>query len=385
MFHILRQNNSDLLREIVKLKEILYDSRETVPDELMPYYNWVIETCDHLYRNAIENLKDIDLEQQDIVSDILSKTQAVEQTFRLFNQRWVSPVLRTLPSDSLCLKILRWLHASSPRTEQIPVAFSDEEFSILPMEPSIYFMPSSSQHGLLYLSLFFHEYGHLLYRCHKPEMDDLTRCFQMAIADLLEPNVQRNDRHAQEEETTRATIVETWYGWMQEIFCDAVGFHIGGPAFLRAFSMYLRMHGRNEFKVPVNELAGRSHPVTFLRIRLLSDLVNRMGYNTEADKLEEEWEKIALTMGITEDYFGYYEESFLPDLQQTIDDMLAESSPQMFSDQEDGSPVELLNQAWQKFDADSHSYPDWEAQIIEDFLKTDLSAKWNNPKTKESG
>ena len=363
-----------MLREIVKLKEILYNSRETFPDELTPYYNWVIETCDDLYWNVIQKLKDIDLEQQDIVSDILSETQSIEQIFRLFNRRWVSPVLRTLPSDRLCLKILRWLHASSPSTEQIPVALSDEEFSIWPMKPAIYFMPSSSQHGLLYLPLFFHEYGHLLYSCHEQEMDDLTSDFQTAIADLLEPNVQRNDLHAQEGEAKRTTIVETWYEWMKEIFCDAVGFYIGGPAFLRAFSMYLRMHGRNEFKVPINELAGRPHPVTFLRVRLLSDLARRMGYNAEADKLEGEWEKIAQTMGIIEDYFGYYEESFLPNLQQTIDYMLIESSPQLFSDEEGDSPVRLLNQAWKKFDADSDAYPDWEAQAIEDFLKTDLSA-----------
>ena len=384
MFNILRQNNADLLREIIKLKEILYNSRKTFPGELTPYYTWVIETCDDLYRNAIQNLQDIDLQLEDTLPELLSTTQIITREFRLFNQRQVSPVLRTLPSDRLCLKILRWLHASSPSTEQIPVALSDEEFSIWPTEPAIYFMPSSFQHGLLYLPLFFHEYGHLLYSCHEQEMDDLTRDFQTAIADLLEPNVQRNDLHAQEEETTRTIIVETWYGWMQEIFCDAVGFYIGGPAFLRAFSMYLRMHGRNEFKVPINELAGRPHPVTFLRVRLLSDLTKRMGYNAEADKLEEEWEKIAQTMEITEDYFGYYEESFLPDLQHTIDDMLIESSPQMFNDEE-GSPVRLLNQAWQKFDADSDSYPDWEAQAIEGFLRADLSAKRNNQKTKEAG
>ena len=369
MFHILRQNNADLLREIARLKEILPANSIMITDELKSYYTWVIEECDNLYQNVIQNLRDIELQQEDTLPEILSKTQTITRTFRLFNQRWVSPVLRTRPSDRLCLKILSWVHASSPSTEQIPVAFSDAEFSILPMKPSIYFMPSSSQYGLLYLPLFFHEYGHLLYHCHKPEMDNLASSFQIALEDLLKPNVQRNDRHAQEAEAKRITIVETWYEWIQEIFCDAVGFYIGGPAFLRAFSMYLRMHGQNEFKVPDDELKDRSHPVTFLRIRLLSDLVNRMEYNAEADKLEEEWEKIARTLGIVEDYFGYYEESFLPDLRQTIDDMLIEADPQMFSDEKEGSPVGLLNQAWQRFDADFDVYPDWETRAIEEFLK----------------
>ncbi len=371
MFHILRQNNADLLREIDRLKKILPANSKTLTDELTPYYAWAVEKCDDLYQKVMQNLRDIDLRQRDILSDILSETQTVTREFRLFNQRWVSPILRTRPSDRLCLKILRWLHASSPSTEQIPVALSDEEFSIFPIKPSIYFMPSSAQHGLLYLPLFFHEYGHLLYSCHELEMDDLTRDFQTTISDLLEPNVQRNDLQAQHEETKRVTIVETWYAWIQEIFCDAVGFSIGGPAFLRAFSMYLRMDGRQAFEVPVNKLAHCSHPVTFLRVRLLADRVRRMGDNAEADKLEGEWEKIAQTMGIIEDYFRYYEEIFLPELQQTIDDMLVESSPQMFSNEQD-SPVGLLNRAWKKFDADSDAYPDWEARVIEDFLKADL-------------
>ena len=51
-------------------------------------------------------------------------------------------------------------------------------------------------------------------------MDDLTRSFQTTIAELLEPNVQRNDLYAQEEEKKRVIIVETWYEWMQEIFCN---------------------------------------------------------------------------------------------------------------------------------------------------------------------
>ena len=369
MFHILRQNNADLLREIGRLKEILPTDSNLLTDELKLYYTWVVEKCNDLYRNVRQNLQDIELLQEDTLPEILSKTQTITWEFRLFNQRLVSPVLRAQSSDRLCLKILCWLHASSSSTEQIPVAFSDAEFSVLPMEPSIYFMPSSSQHGLLYLPLFFHEYGHLLYRCHKPEMEDLTSGFQTALEDLLKPNIQRNDLHAQEEETKRVTIVETWYEWIQEIFCDAIGFCIGGPAFLRAFSMYLRMHGRNEFKVPIDELVHSSHPVTFLRVRLLSDRVRSMGYNTESDKMEGEWEKIAQAIGIVEDYFGYYEESFLPELRQTISDMLVEASPQMFSDEEEGSPVGLLNRAWQKFDADSDAYPDWETQAIEDFLK----------------
>ena len=94
-----------------------------------------------------------------------------------------------------------------------------------------------------------------------------------------------------------------------------------------------------------------------------------MEYNAEADKLEEEWEKIARTLEIVEDYFGYYEESFLPDLRQTIDDMLIEADSQMFSDEKEGSPVGLLNQAWQRFDADFDVYQTGKHGLLKNFSK----------------
>ena len=359
MFKILTQNNVDLLNQLASLRAIIADKRESLLFELISYYDWVVERCDYLQQEVKQNLTDIDSRQQDILPDIFSNTQTVTRSFRLFNQYQVSPILRARDSDRLCLKILRWLHASHPDTQQIPVALSDEEFQILPIEPSIYFMPPSSQYGLLYLPLFFHEYGHLLYACQKTAMDNLTHNYQQAIADILEPNVPHNDFYPQRNEELRFEIVDTWYQWLQEIFCDAVGFSIGGPAFLRAFSMYLRMDGREAFHVPADELVSSSHPVTFLRIKLLCNLVRRKNYNDEANTLEREWEIIAETLGIVEDYFGLYESTFLPSLQQAIDDMLAEFSLHMFTDESGDSPVGLLNEAWRRFDANHGTYPDW--------------------------
>ncbi len=369
MFKILRQNNVDLLNQLTSLQAIISNRRKSLLFELIPYYDWVVERCDDLQQEVKQNLADIDSHQQEILPDIFSNTQTVTRNFRLFNQYQVSPILRARDSDRLCLKVLLWLHASHLDTQRIPVALSDEEFQILPIEPAIYFMPPSYQHGLLYLPLFFHEYGHLLYACHKSAMDNLTHEFQQAIADILEPNVLRNDFYAQQNQKMRFSIVDTWYQWLQEVFCDAVGFYMGGPAFLKAFSMYLRMDGREAFHVPADELASCSHPVTFLRVRLLSDLVRRKNHNVEANILEKEWETIAKTLGIVEDYYGHYEPSYESFLRQTIDKMLVEASPKMFTDESAGSPVRILNKAWQKFDADPDAYPNWEAAAVENFPK----------------
>lgn len=63
--------------------------------------------------------------------------------------------------------------------------------------PVIYYMPSSSQRGLLYLALFFHEFGHLLYACHKREMDDLIRSLLEEIENLLKPVIELDDQYSQ--------------------------------------------------------------------------------------------------------------------------------------------------------------------------------------------
>lgn len=246
--------------------------------------------------------------------------------------------------------------------------------------PTIYFMPCSAQHGLLYLPLFFHEFGHLLYFLRENEMDELVRDLQSQIERLLTPSVRRDDQRAQQQETTRRLVVETWYEWTQELFCDAVGYIMCGAAFAKAFSMYMRMRGPSEYHVLPENLAGRSHPVTWLRVRLLADRARIMGYAEDATFLEGAWKAIAASMGINEDYYGFYDKSFLEPVRSTIEDMLIEAAPRPFRSHEvevverstdPASPIHLLNLAWGRFDADSDGYREWEERSVKDFLEAD--------------
>ncbi len=375
----LRQNNLYLLREIEQLLEIISCDYSAIPQELYTYSDWVINALKKIRCQVNQNIEYLDLGQDIILTDILSSTQKVTHYFRLFNKRLVSPILRVRPADRLCLKLLQWLHLSHPQTSTIPAAVIDGEFASWPNPslPTIYFIPSSIQHGLLYLPILFHEFGHLLYACHKPEMDELVGDLQKKISPLLEPGSQRDDLYAEEEIKRRNTIVETWYEWSQEIFCDAVGFVIGGTAFIHAFSMYLRMWGRGQYHLGMKDLSLREHPVTWLRIRLLAERARQMNYGSVALKLEETWSAIAEVLGVGEDYYGFYEPDFLPAIQQTIDDMLVEAGPRNFTKQEvtaskaqslSSSPIQLLNQAWHEFLENPAGYSLWEKSAINDFL-----------------
>src|SRR5262249_9548962 len=123
---------------------------------------------------------------------------------------------------------------------------------------------------------------------------------------------------------------------------------------------------------------GRTHPVTWLRIRLIADRARRMGFAEVAGALEDSWKTIAAGMGVSEDYFGFFEPQFLPAIQETIDDMLTVAAPRQFTEAEaaapnPGSPVEspvhLVNLAWSRFFDNADDYDDWEAGAIQEWLK----------------
>jgi len=370
---ILRESNLDLLGEVERLIAALTDT--PVVPELAVYRDHVVQACADIREQVRHNLHDLKLGRDDILpEEILSETQRLARDLRLYNRRFAGPALRGLESDRLSLRVIGWLHAVHKETADIPAAVSTEEFGIWPAPPHpvVYFMPASAQQGLLYQPLFFHEFGHLLYACHEPEMDSLVQDLQVQIAELLEPLSHRNDDYAQAEVRQRAIIVLTWYKWAQELFCDAVGLAIGGPAFIHAFNHYLRISPRTEYRCPPDELGLRPHPVTWLRARLLARRARELGCGATAGAVELQWALIAATLGVTEDYYGFYEEEFLPLVWQTLDDMLVEAEPYRFTKQDlgeeewppDFTPVHLMNRAWRQFKDSPDEYHSWERRSV---------------------
>ena len=353
MRDILEQSILALLREI----ELLISSLpEKIPAELAAYHSEISKSCFNLKQQALNSLSYLKKENESIFDDILSNTQKNTREFILYNSRLVTPLRRHLPSDELCLKILYWLHSIHPKIKNVPGAFIDGDVGIWASTdyPINYFMPTSAQFGLLYLPLFFHEFGHLLYAFHRSELDQLVIELQQEFSNILEPMSKRDDLKAQQDERIRKTIVETWFTWIQELFCDAVGFQIGGLCFVNAFSMYLKMWGSDRFNVTSEELAYSSHPVTWLRIKLLCEYLGQSGFEEYARKLENEWQRLAEVLSIKEDYFGFYSEEFLTPILKTIKDMLIETEPYRFKldelavDEIDDriiSPIKLLNTA----------------------------------------
>ncbi|WP_036488540.1 hypothetical protein [Myxosarcina sp. GI1] len=377
---ILFQNNQRLLSEIERLLNNLIQGRIAIPAELNLYFNWLLNYGKILLCDTRDNLTLLGYEEDSLLPEVLSKTQNTYRQVRWFDEELIEPVCRTRSSDRLCLMILNWLHANHSKTKNLPLAFSDGDFACKPVIPhmSLYFIPPLAQQCLMYLPLLYHEFGHILYACHEQEMNELVGELQEEISELLQPASQRCDRFAKEQAKERKKIVEVWHEWIQELFCDAVGFQIGGAAFIRAFSGYLQMLGRNHFYVPKNKLANRAHPVSWLRVKILAVRARQNSHDDLAQELEDTWSAIAYEMGITEDYYGYYDDELLPSIEQTIEDMLIETEPYCHSSQQPSSksfshgfnPIELLNRAWQNFLDEPSGYDRWEKLVIQELLQT---------------
>jgi len=373
----LEKRNREILRDLrTQIEEIM---AAQMPDELLIYKNKVLERCKSLCKDVELNLKFLAIDEDSILDDLLSKTQQASQETRLMSSMWIVPLLRARNSDRLCLSTIQWLHQNHPETSDYPAAFISGNCAIRPFLhiAPIYLFPSVEQMSLLYQPLLFHEFGHLLYAIHKPEMDDLVRELQYEVDELLMPVSQRNDRYSENMTAQRQDIAYTWYAWAQELFCDAIGFEIGGPSFLHAFSNFLNTRDMGNYYRDPRGLQYSSHPVTWLRIHFLSRRAREAGFSDLANAIEKEWDDVAQLMGIFEDYHGYYDDSVDQVVLETVEDMVIEASPRHFESEEvvntdhrdPISLIGLLNLAWEVYLNDFENYSHWEQNQIDVYLE----------------
>jgi hypothetical protein len=204
-------------------------------------------------------------------------------------------------------------------------------------------------------------------------MNDLILELQQKILELLTPASQRNDRFAQRQRQGRQIIADTWYGWIIEFFCDAVGYTIGGPAFLYAFSSYLNTMQPGDFYRSREDLKNSAHPIKWLRIQFLMKRALKDGFTKVAQQIENEWCRVAKFIGIREDYYGFYDDILEAHVIGTIDDMVTEVEPRACLpketagngwDPKSDSIIRLLNWTWQIRTEQPDEFSSWESEQI---------------------
>jgi hypothetical protein len=347
-----------------------------VPGVVASYSQQVSQFCAGLEADARRNLKLLDAQGVDLLAEVFDRTAGLARNVSYADRWLVPPLTRVRRPDELPLHVLRWLHGTTPETAALAFATTPDEFMVLasPGMPTVYYLPLTQRRSLLSLPLLIHEFGHVLYECHKQEMDDLVKDFQEAVLRHLTPQAVGDPTLEAHGAAFRQRVLTRWQTWAQEFFCDAVGLAVGGPAFLKAFSRHFHAQSRDEYALDRDGILRRKHPLTWLRVRRLAGLARPAGLSQLADRVEREWEETAEALGVEEEHHGTWDDSLGRAFTLMIERMLEEAGPPRYDPAAPHAlafppnPVPLFNEAWAAFEADPASFATWERRAVRRFL-----------------
>lgn len=381
MRDVLQSKNRELESDINHLLEHI--DRVDIPLELNPFRMQIRKLCVQFRDVVNRNLKVLESEVTAnlLLEEIISYTSSIAMRVSLMSATIVPALIRDPYGTQLSLRIILWIHRQHTQSQTAFPATADGGWSILPMvQYPIYYIPLLQQNRLLQQPLLFHEFGHLLHQLHKAEVDDLIFEFQITVIRKLNSALGTNDRYYQQQLAKNNTIAITWYSWIVEIFCDSVGFTIGGPSYVKAFSLALSSMRREDFHMNIDNIMGSSHPVSWLRVKFLAERAKNDGFVDISNHVLSEWNETAKTLGIEEDYYGMYDEVLHQSIVEIIDDMIVETNPRKYTDIDlattssnvFATPIRLLDKAWHQYESDPDGYRDWEKIIIQQYLDTDF-------------
>jgi hypothetical protein len=369
MKQILRFSVNDLRREISAARNAV--SSIITPTEIAGYKEWLSNILCY-FDKEVDKLQYY-LSLQHIDSELLEAltTDFIRHrnTFSLLSNTYIPLLLRVNSEDLLALRFINWLHKEHEQTAEHPFIIANGDFSIYPSRdsPIRYHLPLTSQLSLLHLPLIFHEFGHLLFVKHREEMVELIKEYQKKLDEIIVLPIQRFDSKNSTELNKRSLIIETWFEWIEEMFCDLVGLTIGGASYLHAFSHFIRFGGSSSYFVTDRELARRSHPVSWLRLKIMKEHAIKLGLSEEYERVTKEWDEISKVLKVREDYFGYYDQDFHDLIQNTLGDMITEANPISFSTYMDAAEENLIkavNEAWEQYLNRPDEYIEWESRGI---------------------
>ncbi len=355
--------------------ERLVDNRP-IPRLLVPYRQMILQALNQARAAAKRNLSDLDANGELLLVDLLSEAARLLGASRLLTRRMADPLLRATPESAVGLWLINWMHETDPQTRRYPAALVDGAPSVLPFTDitPLYGFPALEQYSVLMLPLLLHEYGHILHLIHQAEMNDLIADLQRVIGNSLQPSSSRNDEMAKAMAERRKRIVDRWYIWIVELFCDAVGLTMGGASYLSAFATYCGTLRQSDYGAAATATEVSQHPFPALRIQLLLNRAEKLGLHYDAGIVRTEWDAMANALQAYKvDSLGYFDPAWLGSIEATIDDMLVEANPRAFTSEETAaehdwtpqdSPILLCNRAWRIKTEAPHDFAEWEARSL---------------------
>jgi hypothetical protein len=83
-------------------------------------------------------------------------------------------------------------------------------------------------------------------------------------------------------------VTQTYGRWHKEIFADLAALLLGGPAAAWGMGMFLAHPAPRT----LTYRPGGAHPTAYLRIHILAEMLRRMGFGREADRLRRVWDEL---------------------------------------------------------------------------------------------
>lgn len=377
-------DNQDLRHQLQALQAMF--GRCRVAAELTPYRGWLERFCHGLRSGVLDNIARLrsydDAVLPQVLPDLREETRRLRDLFEVINGQYAAVLTRATVEDRLVLLALRWLHDSTAPTRTLAFGLTDGDIAVRPttQSPPVYLMPVSRQRTLLYLPLVFHEYGHTLYAVHADAMRKQVAKFEQLVANALLPSdpIPNSDQVEFVQQLAAA-----WVNWLQELFCDAVGLAIGGPAYLSAYDHYFRLRWRDDADLTEDEMAdvARTHPHTWLRTRLLLSRAlrgDRPGLEEVATGVRDAWDADLADHGAAVPLYRTWDDGWEAGLHEVIDQMIAVAGPRPFDpaeialdpDAQLTNPIALVNAAWRMHDGWPTQYRGWERRAVRRYLQS---------------
>ncbi|MDJ0702683.1 MAG: hypothetical protein QNJ46_05330 [Leptolyngbyaceae cyanobacterium MO_188.B28] len=88
--------------------------------------------------------------------------------------------------------------------------------------------------------------------------------------------------------TADAALTQTYGRWHKEIFADLAALLLGGPAAAWGMAIFLA----NPATKALTYRPGGAHPTAYLRVLILAEMLRRMGFAQDSQRLKRVWQKL---------------------------------------------------------------------------------------------
>ncbi len=369
-----------LINDLIRRCEAIcrdINSRDIHPD-VDAYSKDLGNSLKLLIGKLTELLNDPDLVEEHVVADNFKLYKNYAQLAQIFESFPLPAILRYSAPDQLFYKMLNMIskEINYPYQVPLPSAFSSQHYWCH-SPTNIIAIPAYEHSSLLGLPDLFHEVGHIIFF---KNAEVFLGAFHSHLSEYIEKEKRRIDDESRPipKEIYDILYVQWMDEWIKEFVSDMIATYLTGPAYGWCHIRLCSNMRDDPFAPGLGAIS--THPADEARTRGVLELLQLMGLRQSASEIHKRWKGLE-SLSKKQKALGYelcYPDHLLGLLAANVKKACEQLGLTIYEENKKQNTVhipKLLNIAWHKFLADSHSYPKWEDENIEE-LKNRL--KWRN-------